>query len=55
MSEVQHGAYKKLPISKLKSLLSARGITMPHVKDQPKEVSLTIRNHPPPLTSLLVN
>ncbi len=30
--------YKKLPISKLKSLLSANGVIIPHVKDQPKEV-----------------
>jgi hypothetical protein len=31
-------SYQKLSISKLKSLLSARGVAIPHVKDQPKEV-----------------
>lgn len=31
-------SYQKLSISKLKSLLSARGVALPHVKDQPKEV-----------------
>jgi hypothetical protein len=30
-------SYQKLSISKLKSLLSARGVALPHVKDQPKE------------------
>eukprot|EP00029_Vermamoeba_vermiformis_P006875 TRINITY_DN2817_c0_g1_i1.p1 TRINITY_DN2817_c0_g1~~TRINITY_DN2817_c0_g1_i1.p1 ORF type:complete len:177 (-),score=16.81 TRINITY_DN2817_c0_g1_i1:6-536(-) len=30
-------AYQKLSISKLKSLLSASGVIIPHVKDQPKE------------------